>query len=263
MSVSVVRSAFSCVRVPLIVSVVPPFDGVIVPPPPVAAVVADSTPLVSVSTAVNVSPLVVVLPVSDDADPADRGRLALLHRRRAGAAIDGTPFTVTAIATAAVAVPPLLSLTLIVIMSAAVEASLSVSVVRSAFSCARVPLMRQRRAAVRWRDRAAAAVAVVVADSTPLVSVSTAVNVSPAVVGGLRDADPADRAGLTKAHCRRPRRCDRRQTGLRRHRLRDALRRSCVAETVFGIDRDRIRPPWKRRCRSASSDRRSAAPGCR
>ena len=46
----------------------PLFDGVIVPPPPVAPVFADSTPLMSASTAVKLSPLV-VLPVSATLTP--------------------------------------------------------------------------------------------------------------------------------------------------------------------------------------------------
>jgi len=59
-SVSVVRSAFTCASVaPLIVSVVPPPDGVMVPPPPTAPVFADSTPFVSDRIRVNVSPPVV------------------------------------------------------------------------------------------------------------------------------------------------------------------------------------------------------------
>ena len=43
----------------MIVNVIPPFDEVIVPPPPVTPVVAARTPLVSLSVAVKVSPLVV------------------------------------------------------------------------------------------------------------------------------------------------------------------------------------------------------------
>ena len=67
LSVKVVRSASTWANVPAIVKVVPLFDGVIVPPPPVAPVFADSTPLASASTAVKVSPD--VLPVSDRLTP--------------------------------------------------------------------------------------------------------------------------------------------------------------------------------------------------
>ena len=44
---------------PVIVNVLPPFDGATVPPPPVAEMFAANAPFVSASTAVNVSPDVV------------------------------------------------------------------------------------------------------------------------------------------------------------------------------------------------------------
>ena len=67
-SVKVVRSALTSTRVPAIVNVVPPFDEVIVPPPPGAPVFAARTPLLSASTAVKISPD--VLPSSAMLTPA-------------------------------------------------------------------------------------------------------------------------------------------------------------------------------------------------
>ena len=68
-SVSVVRSASTWDSVPTMVNVLLLLEGVIVPPPPATPSVAVSTPAPSETTTVNVSPLVVVLPVSDTLTP--------------------------------------------------------------------------------------------------------------------------------------------------------------------------------------------------
>ena len=66
-SVSVVRSAFTWLSVPTMVRVCPSGVLVIVPPPPVADVIADSTPFLSLSVTVKISPLVLL--VSDTLTP--------------------------------------------------------------------------------------------------------------------------------------------------------------------------------------------------
>ena len=180
-SVSVVRSAFTCASVPLIVSVVPPFDGVIVPPLPVAEVVADNTPQISDSTAVNVSPRVSYCRSPTRQTPATAVAWFCCTVAVAGPRSPAHRSPSPSIE-AAVALAPLLSLALTVIVSAVVEASLSVSVVRSAFTCASVPLMVSVLPPFDGVIVPPPPVADVVADSTPLVSDSMAVNVSPDVV---------------------------------------------------------------------------------
>ena len=87
--------------------------------------------------------------------------------------------------------------------------SLSVSVARSPLTWASVPLIDQAR-----RSRPATR-PLPVADSSPLVSASVTVKVSPPVVGDLREADPADRPGLADPDRRRSRRRDRQRPARR------------------------------------------------
>ena len=95
---------------------------------------ADSTPESSDTTTVNISPLVVVLPVSDTLTPEIAVATVCATVALAGALIDGAPLTVTAIE-AGPADPPLLSEALTEMTSDAVVASVSASVVRSALTC--------------------------------------------------------------------------------------------------------------------------------
>ena len=174
LSFRVVRSASTWDSVPAMVNVLLPLDGVIVPPPPVAPVLADRTPEPSDTMTVKVSPLVVVLPVSETLTPEIAVATFCATVALAGALIDGAPFTVTAIE-AGPADPPLLSEALTEITSDAVVASVSASVVRSALTCEREPAIvsvlppfegvivppppltaggrRQHARAVRQRDR--------------------------------------------------------------------------------------------------------------
>ena len=74
---------------PTIDKVLPPFDGVIVPPPPAAPVCAANTPLVSVGTALKLSPLVVG--VSEMLTPAIAPACPTPTVAEEGAAIDSVP----------------------------------------------------------------------------------------------------------------------------------------------------------------------------
>ena len=124
------------------VNVLPPLVGVIVPPPPVAPVLADSTPAPSDRMTVNVSPVVVgdlrvILTASD--------RACVIHSRivaAAGAEIDSLPVAgVTVTGSDFVAVLPKLSVAATVSVSALVELSSSFRVVRSASTWDSVPAM--------------------------------------------------------------------------------------------------------------------------
>ena len=175
-SVNVVRSAFTCASVPLIVSVLPPPEATTEPPPPTAPVFPASTPLVSVSTAVKVSPIAV----------GDSARLitttGLLWPSPtvvvAGAEMLKAPeagVTLTAIDFGGAAALPKLSVAVTVIVSADVPASRLASVARSAFTCASVPPIVRLCEPLPLTP-------VPLADSAPAVSVTTTMKVSPLVV---------------------------------------------------------------------------------
>jgi len=182
LSASVVRSASTCANVPAIVSVLPPFDGVIVPPPPVALVFADSVPFVSASVTVKLSPLVVVLPLSETLTPVIGDAVFCCTVCGLVTAIDGNPFTVSDIADGP-ALPPLLSLAFTVIVSEAVVGSWSVRVVRSALTWANVPTIVSVLPPFDGVIVPPPPVAPVFADSVPFVSLTIAVKFSPPVVG--------------------------------------------------------------------------------
>ena len=138
----------------------------------------------------NVSPLVVVLPVSDTLTPEILVATFCATVAFAGAPIDGAPLTVTAIE-AGPADPPLLSEALTEITSDPVVPSASASVVRSAFTCDREPAIVSVLPPLGGVIVPPPPAAPVFADSTPALSDSVTVNVSPAVVGNSAMLTPA------------------------------------------------------------------------
>src|SRR5580658_1362397 len=175
-SVSVVRSASTCASVPVIVRVRPPFVGVTVPPPPEAPVFAASTPLVSVRTTLNVSPLVVVLPVSVMLTLAIAVAWLCATVAVVGAVITGRPLTVIAVVVG-VATLPKLSVALTVMVSEPGVPSVSLSVPRAVLTCVSEPLI-----VTLVPGPETLAPPALLADSTPCVSATVTVNVSPLVV---------------------------------------------------------------------------------
>src|SRR5208337_711031 len=173
-SVRVPRSVFTCASEPVI-------DRLAVPDPDTPLPLADSLPLASARVTVKLS--LAVLPLSERLMPEIALAWFCATVAEAGAAMTGSPLTVTAIV-AAVALPPLLSLALSAIVSDGVVASVSVRVARSLSTCASEPVIV--RLVVPDPDTP-----VPVADNSPCVSASVAVKVSPLVVGDTDLLTPA------------------------------------------------------------------------
>src|SRR5208337_519022 len=165
-SVRVARSLSTCASEPVI-------DRLAVPDPDTPLPLADSLPLASARVTVKLS--LAVLPLSERLMPEIALAWFCATVAEAGAAMTGSPLTVTAIV-AAVALPPLLSLALSAIVSDGVVASVSVRVARSLSTCASEPVIV--RLVVPDPDTP-----VPVADNSPCVSASVAVKVSPLIVG--------------------------------------------------------------------------------
>src|SRR5208282_453772 len=173
-SVRVPRSVFTCASEPVI-------DRLAVPDPDTPLPLADSLPLASARVTVKLS--LAVLPLSERLMPEIALAWFCATVAEAGAAMTGSPLTVTAIV-AAVALPPLLSLALSAIVSDGVVASVSVRVARSLSTCASEPVIV--RLVVPDPDTP-----VPVAASSPCVSARVAVKVSPLVVGDSAMLTPA------------------------------------------------------------------------
>src|SRR5208337_1153150 len=173
-SVRVARSLSTCASEPVI-------DRLAVPDPDTPLPLADSLPLASARVTVKLS--LAVLPLSDRLTPEIALAWFCATVAEAGAAMTGSPLTVTAIV-AAVALPPLLSLALSAIVSDGVVASASVRVARSLSTCASEPVIV--RLVVPDPDTP-----VPVAASSPCVSARVAVKVSPLVVGDSAMLTPA------------------------------------------------------------------------
>ena len=138
-SVSVVRSAFTCASVPLIVSVLPPFDGVTVPPPPAAPVFAASTPWVSGQSDGERLAAGRRIAAFRDTDAGNRRRLALRHRRRPGAVSTGSPFTVIAVVVCVAAFAEAVAGVDRIVSGPAVP-SVSLRLASAVFTCTSVPV---------------------------------------------------------------------------------------------------------------------------
>ena len=132
-SLNVPSAEFTCVNDPVIVSVVPAFDT-LAPP----ALLAESTPFVSLATTVKLSPAVV--PLSATLTPGTAPALPTPSPSVDGAVITGTPFTVTA-TVAGLAVLPNPSLPASEIVSDPAVASLSVRLASAAPTWLNVPLI--------------------------------------------------------------------------------------------------------------------------
>ena len=158
-------------------------------PPTVAptAAVADSSPLVSATVTVKISPA--TAPVSETAIPVIGLGCPTPTVALAGAASTG-PFA-TATAIDALAPLPRVSVAVSPIVSAAVLASVSLNVPSAAFTCPRDPKIVR---VVPEPDTLAPPT--LLADRTPLVSVNTTLKVSPVVVPVSDRLTPAIAPGL-------------------------------------------------------------------
>jgi hypothetical protein len=143
--------------------------------------VANNSPDASVRVTVSVSPTLVAS-ASDTLTPFTAVATPCCTSTEDGAVIAGAALTATAMLCVG-AVPPRPSPALIKMLSAASVLALSVSVARSAFTSARLPLMISDVVP----ELLTILVPVAVADNSPDVSVRVTVSVSPALVASASD----------------------------------------------------------------------------